>query len=213
MGDPRIKYPDLPLETFCHLLRQCPAQVRPRLAHGHQDTRDLEFGIDPAPDLRHRPQIVLQSHHRQKLRIHRDNDLISRRKRIDGQHSQRRAGINQNIIIFLPERIQDLRQDLFRSHFQPQLCVRHRQINRRRNKIYAVLCPDALLHGRKFFILYRCHHQMTDGIFQFPCIFNPITGRQIRLAVKIYSQHFLSLFPQRVCKVQGGGGFPHPAFL
>ena len=116
--NPRLKHPYLLLETLRHFLRQNLAQLRPGLAHGHQDARNPQPRIDPLPDFHHRPQKILHPHHSQKLGVHRDNDFIRGSQSIDCQSPKGRAGINQNVIILLPQRLQNLFLPFHQSFFE-----------------------------------------------------------------------------------------------
>ena len=110
-------------EHGAHLFAGLAVQGCPLAAFREQDADDLHLGIQILLDFGDRFRQFLQAYQSEQLRVNRDDNLIRRSKGVDGERTEGRAGVHQDVVIIRPERRQQLGKAIVLSlNQQVHLC-------------------------------------------------------------------------------------------
>ena len=102
-------------EVFFYPGHNVFAEVRV-IRHGQKDAADLQLWVDLLPDALHRAHKLRHVLGCQIVRLHRDEYMIRSRQGIDDQHTQRRAAIQQHIVVILFDTVQIAFEHGFTAH-------------------------------------------------------------------------------------------------
>ena len=72
------------------------------VCHGQEHTTDLQLRVDLTLDVPHRPHQFRHILRRQLVRLDGDKHIVQRRQGVNGQYTQRRTVVQQNIVIVPP---------------------------------------------------------------------------------------------------------------
>src|SRR3990167_696646 len=187
-----------------HLARQTIAPIVEREERSHDFQIRLQIiahQLDGTQELGKPFQRII-------LRLHRDDYLIGRHQTVDGEESQRRRTVDQDIIVIRADLAQDMLQAEFPILDMHHLDLRAGQILPRRNDVQAfrIRPQDDFL---------RCqspNHRMIEIFFEALGI-DAQARRGIALRIQIHQKNLLAGLRQIARNVNRRSGFPHPAFL
>ena len=144
-----------------------------------------------------------------ELTLDRDQHPFHRSQRVDGQDSQRRRAVDQNIVIVLPDTVDRLLQTLLSSLQLYQLDFRACQAHVSRNQIQ--VRDSGMQHhspGVEIFVHQKLIHRILQ---RFLGDSDPTGG--IPLRVDIQHQDLLPHLRQTRCKIDIGRGLSYATFL
>ena len=102
-------------EVFFYPGHNVFAEVRV-IGHRQEYAADFQLGVDLLPDAMHRAHKLRHVLGCQIVRLHRDEYMIRSRQGIDDQHTQRRAAIQQHIVVILLDTVQIAFEHGFTAH-------------------------------------------------------------------------------------------------
>src|ERR671937_1925653 len=112
-GLPDLRVEDEVAEVLLQDLDRFARVQRAGVEHRRQDPLDLDPRIEVLADHRKRVFELDQAAQREVLALHRDDHPTRRDERVDGQQTQRRRGVDQNVVVV----VLDLDERLLESAF------------------------------------------------------------------------------------------------
>ena len=126
----------LAAEVFLHFLRHLDGQIRPAVVHRHEQSQELQAGIQIVPHHVHGLHELGQPFQRVKLALHGNEDEISRRQGVERQQPQRRRAVDDDVVVgllHLPQvGLQGLLQNILAVFHRDQLHRRAGDVHRGR---------------------------------------------------------------------------------
>ena len=87
-------------------------EIGPVVHHRHDDAFRPQLGIDLSLNSLYRIKKINETLCRQVLRLDWDDDVIGSRECVQVQHTEGRGAVNQNVIILLAQRGENLLEDI-----------------------------------------------------------------------------------------------------
>jgi len=110
----------------------------PRVEQGRQEAPDDEGRVEDALDVGHRVEQLADTAVTEHLALHRHEDLVGGRQRVQRQHPQRRRAVEQHHVVVTRHGLQGRPQHELASGAGEQLRLRPGQVDGRRHQVDAL---------------------------------------------------------------------------
>lgn len=189
------------------------------LGHRQQNAPDMQSGVDFALHAGNRICQLRHTNHRERLRLHRDDDLVGSGQRICQQKPHGGGAVNDAVII--------LAAVLFQTGFQQNLAAHHgahcqlkagqpeigwNEIHLWCRVIRALALINALSVGEGLFI-GNLHQKLCDCLFKILLRRDTAVAGQIALRVKVHHEDAVALLGKGNAQVIRGSRFARTALL
>ena len=175
--------PEMAFHLFIHLVAQSQTVVK----HRQQEAFDLQLRIQFRFDDLDRIQQLGDTFQRKELALHRNDHAVACGQRIDGDQTQGRAAVYQNIIIFVAHLRNHVLQQLLATLHIQHFDLRSHKVNMTRNE-------TQILRVRRYNGCVRInsvHQTLIDRVVQLANLYAQ-TGRRVRLRIGVDQQNALT---------------------
>ena len=189
------------------------------LGHRQQNAPDMQSGVDFTLHVGNRICQLRHTYHGERLRLHRDDDLVGSGQRICQQQPDRGGAINDAVII--------LAAVLLQTGFQQHLAAHHGTHSQFKtgepqigwNEIHLwcrVIRALALINAlsvREGLFIGNLHQKLCDCLFKVLLRGDTAVAGQVALRIKVHHEYTVALLGKGNTKIVGGRGFAGAAFL
>ena len=147
------------------------------------------------------------------LGLHRDDQLLAGRQRVDHQHTQNRRAVDDRVVIVLPQLRQAAGNHKAQAALPRSLTLEGRQgRGGRQQGNFLVAGGQQQLRGQALRHLALMQKQVVDTVFQTIGVITEVAGHGA-VRVKIDHHHALARLCQQTGQGDGCGGLADPTFL
>ncbi len=126
------------LEVSLHLVVNLVGKAETAVVHGEQEAFDLEFRVELALDDLDGVEQFADTFKSEIFALHRDDDAVGCCQRVDGDESERRRTVDEDVVIFVADRLQECLDHLLAILEIQHLYLGTHQVDMARNDVESI---------------------------------------------------------------------------